>query len=204
MLFRSGGQARELIDFMMQLIKQDKLIYILGNHEELLVQCLQQISRGEVYGIAKGMSHHYTNGTWDTLLQIAQMHPADACAAPDDLLKRVIRSEFYRILLPAAVDYYETDNYVFVHGWIPCYTGFGKDGMTYEYDPDWRNAYIDEWKQARWFNGMELACRHSVINDSCSEYGADADFSPFYADGIIAIDACAAASGKINCVVVED
>ena len=45
---------------------------------------------------------------------------------------------------------------------------------------------------------------HSVINDTCSEYGADADFSPFYADGIIAIDACAAASGKINCVVVED
>lgn len=223
-LLDRGGQARELIDFMMQLIKQDKLIYILGNHEELLVQCLQQISRGEVYGIAKGMSHHYTNGTWDTLLQIAQMHPADACAAPDDLLKRVIRSEFYRILLPAAVDYYETDNYIFVHGWIPCHTGFGKNGMTYEYDPDWRNAYIDEWKQARWLNGMELACRHSVIepaktvicghyhasyghsviNDSCSEYGADADFSPFYADGIIAIDACAAASGKINCVVVED
>ena len=37
-----------------------------------------------------------------------------------------------------------------------------------------------------------------------SEFGEDADFSPYYADGIIAIDACTAVSGKMNCIVIVD
>ena len=30
------------------------------------------------------------------------------------------------------------------------------------------------------------------------------DFSPYYGPGIIAIDACTAFSGKVNCLVIED
>jgi len=32
----------------------------------------------------------------------------------------------------------------------------------------------------------------------------DADFSPYSAPGIIALDACTARSGIVNCIVVED
>ena len=32
----------------------------------------------------------------------------------------------------------------------------------------------------------------------------DADFSPFIDDGIIALDACTAYSGFVNCVVIDD
>ena len=32
----------------------------------------------------------------------------------------------------------------------------------------------------------------------------DEDFSPFYSEGIIAIDACTAVSGRVNCIVIED
>ena len=45
---------------------------------------------------------------------------------------------------------------------------------------------------------------HSRINRSCSEWGADAIFTPFYAYGIIAIDACTAYSGKINCIAFDE
>ena len=38
----------------------------------------------------------------------------------------------------------------------------------------------------------------------CSEYGEDADFSPYYEKGIIAIDASTANSGKVNCIVIKD
>ena len=37
-----------------------------------------------------------------------------------------------------------------------------------------------------------------------TEFGEDADFSPYYGPGIIAIDACTAFSGKVNCLVIED
>ena len=37
-----------------------------------------------------------------------------------------------------------------------------------------------------------------------SEFGEDADFSPYIAPGIIAIDACTAHTGMVNCVVISD
>ena len=35
-------------------------------------------------------------------------------------------------------------------------------------------------------------------------FGPDADFSPFYGQGVIALDACTAVSGFVNCIVIED
>ena len=37
-----------------------------------------------------------------------------------------------------------------------------------------------------------------------TEFGEDADFTPFYGEGIVAIDACTAESGFVNCVVIVD
>ena len=44
---------------------------------------------------------------------------------------------------------------------------------------------------------------HHIV-DGTPEFGDGANFNPFYADGIIAIDACTAASHKVNVVVLED
>lgn len=43
---------------------------------------------------------------------------------------------------------------------------------------------------------------HCKIDKICSEYGKDADFSPFIKDGIVAIDACTAHSGIVNVVTL--
>lgn len=45
---------------------------------------------------------------------------------------------------------------------------------------------------------------HSKYERKGTEFGEDADFSPYYGPGIIAIDACTAFSGKVNCLVIED
>ena len=37
-----------------------------------------------------------------------------------------------------------------------------------------------------------------------SEFGPDADFSPYYGPGVIALDACTAHSGRINILTLED
>jgi len=74
---------------------------------------------------------------------------------------------------------------------------------------------------ARWINGM-LAARtaqadktvvcghwhtsygHSRLEKKCTEFGPDADFSPYYGSAIIALDACTVHSHKINVLVIED
>lgn len=223
-LLDRGPEARVLVDFMLKLLDEDRLIYVLGNHEELMVQCLQEISHGGVYEIAAGFSVHSRNMTWDTLLQISEMNENEAYHLPSELIRRVRQSPLYRKLLPVCVDYYETPRYIFVHGWLPCRVEGCKPNLRYAYDPEWRDGDETDWRRARWFNGMEVACRHHVteagktvvcghwhtsyghakIEGVGSEWGPDADFSPFSAEGILAIDACAAVSGRINCVVIED
>ena len=78
-----------------------------------------------------------------------------------------------------------------------------------------------EWKRARWHHGMDAAqsCMeektilcghwhssygHWKYEHKGSEFGEDADFSPYYGNGIIALDACTAFSNRINVVVLED
>lgn len=162
-LLDRGSEANQLIDFMIDLMDNDKLIFVLGNHEELLVQCLQEIARGGVHEIASGMSHHYLNKTWDSLLQLSQMNEVEAYQNPNELVRRVMNSPFYKRLLTICVDYYETPNYIFTHGWIPCITQGYKPYVKYSYDPNWRVADVESWRRARWFNGMEIACKHRIV-----------------------------------------
>lgn len=219
-----GKEALQMVDFMLQLMRDDKLIYIRGNHEDLLVKCLRQIAMGDVFEIAAGMSHHYLNGTWDTLLQLSKMDNLEAYRNSNELIRRVKSSPFYKELLPICVDYYETPNYIFTHGWIPCYEQGYKPNVEYKYNSRWRNADAVAWSKARWFNGMEMACKykvtekdktivcghwhtsygHAVINKKGKEFDKNSDFSPFKAKGILAIDGCTAYSGIVNCVVIEE
>lgn len=125
---------------------------------------------------------------------------------------------FYKEIIPAMLDYFETEHYVFTHGWIPSIPNRDK---SYSYISSWREAGREQWNQARWFNGMDAAqtadenktivCGHwhtsyghSKYEHKGTEFGEDADFSPYYGPGIIAIDACTAFSGKVNCLVIED
>lgn len=223
-LLDRGNEARELVEFMLERMNEGRLIYVRGNHEDLFIQCLQQIAGGGAYDIANGMSHHYINRTWHSMLQLSEMTFREACSCPNELIRRIRRSDFYTKLLPSCVDYYETPRYIFTHGWIPCYTKGLRSFLQYEYNEEWRNAGFEEWSAARWFNGMEVACRfhitepnktivcghksasygHARINHSCTEWGEDAIFSPFRAEGILAIDASTANSEIVNCVVIED
>ena len=125
---------------------------------------------------------------------------------------------FYQKILPSMKDYYETEHYIFVHGWIPCVR---EANGRYTRLDDWRTVPKQEWEKARWYNSIDAAqavtgpktivcghwhCSygHSRYEHKGSEFDSDADFSPYYAPGIIAIDACTAVSGRVNCIVVED
>lgn len=226
-LLDRGDEAVKTQEFMIDLLHKNQLIFVRGNHEDLMIDMLNKFEdyRSE---IAWGYSHHVSNGTFDSALQLSGMDEVSAFQRTSEFLTNVMTSPFYQELIPASVNYYETDNYIFVHGWIACHTTeappWNRRGRHYEFNPDWRAANENDWANARWFNGMELAEIHNIIEHGkqiicghwhasyghsklegkCSEFGKDADFTPFYSKNIIAIDACTAHSGFANCIVIED
>ena len=215
-----GNEVVETQNFMLNLLEKGDLIFIRGNHEDLLVEMIENFSRHKER-IVWGVSHHVSNGTFNTALRLSGMSDWDAFKNETEFKDRVIKSPFYSKLIPASINYYETPNYVFVHGWIPFRTT--KDGKK-EYNPDWRAYKNGKWDEARWVNGMDMSKQYGInepnktivcghwhasyghwqYGQGVCEFGSKADFSPFYSDGIIAIDACTAYCGRCNCIVIDD
>jgi len=223
-LLDRGNEAVKMVEFMKGLKDEGRLTYVRGNHEDLFVACLQEVSQGEVFNIASPYSHHFTNGTWDSMLQLAEMDKEMALRYPRELVARVMHTDYYRELLPMTVDYVETQNHIFVHGYIPAKETGRTPHKWYTYDPNWRDADYDAWRAARWYNGMSLCTAygvrepgktivcghyhasygHSFLRNRCSEWGRDAIFEPYYDEGIIAMDASTANSDRMNCLVFEE
>ena len=211
-LFDRGSEAIILQNYILHLMREDLVILVRGNHEDLF-EDLVTVDKGIPLG------HHISNGTYDTALQLTGMQLRSAIRDQRTFIEKMWLTPYYQKIIPAMVDYYETENYVFTHAWIPCYKSYG-DG--YDYNPEWRHASEKEWKKARWINPMEavqtarepeknIVCGHwhasyghSTFEHRGSEFGDDADFSPYIAPGIIAIDACTGHTGMVNCVVIKD
>ena len=208
--FDRGREAKEMQQFLLDQMEQESVILIRGNHEDLF-QDLVTVDEGLPY------SHHISNGTFDTALQLTGFTPFKAQLFTTNFITTAQETPYYQQIIPATIDYYETDNYLFVHGWVPCH----REPDGYSPNPDWRNAEPQAWREARWCNGIEAVrtCRtektvlcghwhcsygHAKYEHRGSDYGADADFSPYYAPGIIALDACTALSRIVNVVVIED
>ena len=98
---------------------------------------------------------------------------------------------------------------------------FFNGDKSYSYITSWREADGVQWEKARWFNGIDAAqtadeektiiCGHwhtsyghRKYENKGSEFGDDADFTPYYGPGVIGIDACTAHSGMVNCLVIDD
>ena len=70
-LFDRGHEAKQLQQFILEQMEQDKIILIRGNHEDLFVE-LVTTDAGMPY------SYHKSNGTYDTALQLTGFDPVMA------------------------------------------------------------------------------------------------------------------------------
>lgn len=199
-----GSKPLEVMKFFINL---ERKILVRGNHMGLFEELCQR---------SYPEWHDKSNGTVDTVLKIGEYkidHEFDLCC--ERALKRTAR---YRKLL---VNYFETENYIFVHSWI----ALNKIGIDkYEYRIDWRNATDSDWENAMWVNGINMAldglnktgktivmghyhCSYGHLCSSdgeISEFGKDAIWEPWYHKDCIAIDRCTAHTGKVNVIVIED
>lgn len=204
-----GTKSWDVIDYLSNL---SNVVLVRGNHEDLMEEML---------GRGYALSHDIHNGTYQSFLQlfpyvenkVTQKRFSKQMSPEMKAVHELILKPFYSKM----VNYFETENYVFCHGYIP-------SGSS------WRHG---SWYDARWKNGIELhhflskqnriqtektiVCGHwhcsygwSHIAQKYKEFPQrthedfEKSFQPYKEPGLIAIDACTAYSGKVNVVVLED
>lgn len=221
-MFDRGSQSKEMQEFILDLISKDEIILIRGNHEDLMLDLLENAEFN--FGRGIDYTHHWSNGTVRTVTDLTGMDVFHDDYR--DIVNKMYETPYIKDIIPKTIDYYETEHYIFVHGWIPSikHRGWWRD--LFDSMENWREANAKMWKEARWFNGMYLfslgikeegktiVCGHwhaswghlYLEHDDDEEEINEDEITddPFYADGIIAIDACTARSGRVNCIVLED
>jgi serine/threonine protein phosphatase 1 len=215
-VFDRGSESAEVYEYLNSL---SNVIFVRGNHEDLLEEMLKR-GYGENYDI--------NNGTVRTVSDLVSLttnkqvsSTKECCEAVKELITPFINKMVY---------YFETEKYIFVHSWIPLKSIYEYStskpwylcGKTYEYMEDWRSANESEWSEARWPNPFKLAKQglnktgktivfghwHTswprAYYEGKPEFKNGADFSPYYGEGIIGLDACTAHTNEVNVIVLED
>ena len=211
--FDRGPDSVAVLKFLMGL---ERKVIVKGNHDILLEELCK---RGFPY------SHDKHNGTFKTVISFGDFNGRNFDECCHDTWNKTAR---YRELL---VNYFETQNYIFVHSWIPTDVHFEgenkpwyQQGKTLAWMEGWRDANDVEWEEAMWGNpfsrweqglnktGKKIVFGHwhcstghaIATNGELSEFGEDAVWEPFIHDSIIAIDRCTAHTGEVNVLVLED
>ena len=92
-LMDRGNQAKELQDFVIDLIEKDAVVLVRGNHEDLYEE-LATVDHGLPLG------HHISNGTYDTALQLTGYDMAMAGIRNYDFADAAKETAFYKIIIP--------------------------------------------------------------------------------------------------------
>lgn len=159
-----GPDSTKIIKYLINLPRK---ILIRGNHEDLLNELMNRPYGPYYYDI--------TNGTYDTFIQIASKYTNEHYGFKitrssmqhfdfDDVRRHALSETDYQTYDSLLVDYFETDNYVFVHGFIPTI----RDSFTGEETviTNWRQkATIKNWHEARWTHNIGANFKFKIKDD---------------------------------------
>ena len=190
--FDRGNENVEVLRFFEGL---PNAVLLRGNHEDMLLKLLQT---GQL------LPHHYINGTLKTVESFFGKFAIDPATDTVDFTGKTRTVDRLTEFIEGTVDYFETEQYVFVHGWLP--------------DGDFRQATPEQWAQARtkrWSEhyrgdapipGKTLICGHmpAVYAKLFDPSRGMGNYTPYYGNGMIAIDGATADSQLVNIIVLED
>ena len=210
--FDRGEESVAMLHYLMSL---ERKILIRGNHDLLLEDCCKRES---------AWGHDISNGTAKTIYDIGGS--VDGCTDFAKCCKlTLMKTQAYRDLL---INYFETENYIFVHSWIPIITNYSSHlyNKVNDYNEEWRTAPDSLWEEAVWENPFSNAsdglnktgktivfghwhCSAGHALDSkgeLSDFGENAcwDIYKNETQKIIGIDRCTAYTKEVNVLVVED
>lgn len=144
--FDRGDESGLVLHFLMSL---ERKILVKGNHDILFKSLVERGWPGR---------HDYQNGTVKTIYDLGD---AESGNALDECFTVAWnKTAAYRDLL---INYFETQNYIFVHSWIPTLIDaegpmkpWYQQGKIHHYNDDWRNATDSEWEEAMWGNPFKM------------------------------------------------
>ena len=194
--FDRGNENVAVLKFL-ERVKHKVLLR--GNHEDLLLKLLQT---------GKLLPHHYINGSMRTLENFFGKYSIDPVNETIDFSGKTRTVDRICKFIEETIDYYENENYVFVHGWLP------EDALT----PETRQkASPEAWAEARWVRwneqyvghrplaGKTLICGHvpTFFANALDPSRGENNYEIFYGNGIIAIDTGTADTKQVNVLVLE-
>lgn len=113
-LFDRGSEAKELENFVIDLMKKDEIILVRGNHEDLFIKML---NTWHMESYCQG--HHLSNGTVDTVLQLTDSNDNDLIYRPNEVYSKIKGTSFYKNILPSMVDFLKQKIiYLFMVGYL--------------------------------------------------------------------------------------
>ncbi len=195
--FDRGEENLQVLKFFEGLQRK---VLLRGNHEDMLLTLLHT---------GKLLPHHYINGTISTLKSIFGKYFLNPVDDTIDFSGKTRITQRFCDFIEETVDYYETEHYVFVHGWLP------ENGLTEQARQTASPAF---WEKARWvkwneqYTGLRplpdktLVCGHvptfyASTFDKCRD---PKDCSIFYGNGIIVIDAGTFDTKQVNVLVLDN
>lgn len=200
--FDRGTENMQVLKYVERLKHK---VLLRGNHEDMLL---------DIFETGRFKPNNYLNGTVQTINEFFGKYALDQETNTVDFSGKTRTLDRICDLFAEMQNYFETEHYVFTHGWLP--TSVTDSGFAINHE--WRNASYEGWKKARWtkWNDMYETCdrprgKRIVCGHVPSFYAArfdksrqPDDSSIFYGDGVTVIDAGTFSSGRVNVLVIED
>ena len=219
-LFDRGPDSKKVYEFIKSL-PVSRRILIRGNHEYLFIDLLYK-DAPDYYDIS--------NGTLKTIDDLTDNKYLNFCDMVCDEKLKGIKNW---ILSNEWVDYYETNNYIFTHSFIPLAIDdssyikhmYSVDVGFLSFNHKWRNVTQKEFENATWGcpwklakqglnkTGKTIVCGHWHTSDFFNnlknlKYKYNIYISnPIFKSKrykLIGIDACTAVTNKVNVLVLSE
>ena len=200
--FDRGTENFEVLKFFDLL---ENKVLLRGNHEDMLF---------EIFETGRLKPHNFLNGTVETITEFFGKYCLDPATDTIDFSGKTRILDRATDFINETKNYFETENYVFTHGWLPV----SKTEKGFKIKENWRNCTTEDWKTARWTKWSEMYTECDRLSDKtivCGHYPTlfANKFDParpkdcadiFYGNGVTVIDGGTFTSGRVNVLVIED
>lgn len=201
-LFDRGNENRQVYDFVRKLKNK---VLVCGNHDERLLNIIlggKMNIYDEYNGTDKSVREFFGENSIGGNYELKLPKYGKMAGK----LSRFVGS---------MKNYYETEHYIFVHGWVP--TKINDNGKRTVL-PDWRTADGASWKSARFSEWTSLRGINDMITEKTVVCGhrptqlaamfdssrSMDDSSIYYGKNLIALDAGTIRSARMNILVLDD
>ncbi len=195
--FDRGKENLEVLKFFERVKRK---VLLKGNHEDLLL---------EVFRTGKFLPHNFINGTMTTLENLFGKYTIDPMDNSIDFSGKTRTIDRVMEFIGEMVNYFETENYVFVHGWLPPNANTTENRRKVS-DKAWEDARWIKWTNAyndeRPLADKTIVCGHypTLFARKFDKTRPERSTEIFRGNGVIAIDAGTFETKTVNVLVLED